>query len=141
MGITNPASIDARDSNDPTTAGDDSGKSSTIAQQDGDEDTSGCFSRGPLSPDSEYDETLAFPDSVTILSMGGDKPILIQRKEAEDDIDSIPAETEIPFTAVYRPSVKFKSIQRKVFIPGVEIHVQITDNERSVTTHLLNPNL
>lgn len=142
MGIANPAeSTDITDTNDTTIIGDDSGKSSTIAHPDGDEDTSGCFSHGPFSPDSEYDETLAFPDSVTILSTGGDQPVLIQRKETEDDIDSIPAETEIPFTAVYRPSIKFKSIQRKVFIPGVEIHVQIIDNERSVTTHLLNPNL
>lgn len=135
MGVTNPGA----DTNDTNDVGDDSGKSSTIQNHD-DEDTSGCFSRGPLSPDSEYDETLEFPDSVTILSMGGDKPILIERKEV-DDIDSIPPETEIPFSAVYRPPVKFKSIQRKVFIPGVEIHVQIIENERSVTTHLLNPNL
>lgn len=37
--------------------------------------------------------------------------------------------------------MKFKSYQRKCFIPGVDINVNIIDNERSVTTHLLNPNL
>ena len=109
-------------------------------KDDEDEMSSGCFSQGP-SPDSEYDETLAFPDSVTILSMGGEHPILVERRE-EDDIDSVAmVEMDIPFISVYKPPVKFKSIQRKVFMPGVDIHVEIIDNERSITTHLLNPNL
>lgn len=133
MGTSNPA----LDGQDDSTIGDSVNASND--QIDNDETTSGCFSNGPLSPDSEYDETLAFPDSVTILSMGGENPILVQRKD--DDADSIVPEHDIPFTAVYRPPVKFKSIQRKVFIPGVEIQVQIIDNERSITTHLLNPNL
>lgn len=105
-----------------------------------DENPSGCFHHhNPLSPDSEYDEDLAFPDSVTILSIGGDNPILVERKD--DDAESLVPETEIPFTTIYKPPIKFKSLQRKVFIPGQEIHVQIIDNERSITTHLLNPNL
>ncbi|XP_026841191.1 phospholipase D2 isoform X1 [Drosophila persimilis] len=100
--------------------------------------------------DSEYDETLGFPDSVTILSNVGDKPVLVQRKETTDDDDeeydddennSVVMRQEIPFTSIYGPSVKFNSFQRKVFIPGREIHVRIVDTERSVTTHLLNPNL
>lgn len=93
----------------------------------------------PLSPDSEYDEELAFPDSVTIVSMGGENPILVERKE--NDAESITVETEIPFLSVYNPPVKFSSYQRKIFIPGVEVLVRITDNERNMTTHLLNPNL
>lgn len=135
MGISNPA----LDNVDLVEQQIDSGKSSTVQQEDETDDTSGCFSRGPMSPDSEYDETLAFPDSVTILSMGGDKPILIERKE--DDGESMIVETDIPFLNVYRSPIKFKSIHRKVFIPGVEIQVHIIENERSITTHLLNPNL
>ncbi|KAH8254743.1 hypothetical protein KR032_012043, partial [Drosophila birchii] len=99
--------------------------------------------------DSEYDETLAFPDSVTILSNVGDKPVLVERKETDDDDEefddeennSVVLRHEIPFVSIYGPSVKFNSFQRKVFIPGREIHVRIVDTERSVTTHLLNPNL
>lgn len=97
--------------------------------------------------DSEYDETLAFPDSVTILSTVGDKPVLVERKETDDDDEEFDDENsvlmrqEIPFTSIYGASVKFNSFQRKVFIPGREIHVRIVDTERSVTTHLLNPNL
>ncbi|EDW33268.1 GL20348 [Drosophila persimilis] len=95
-------------------------------------------------------KTLGFPDSVTILSNVGDKPVLVQRKETTDDDDeeydddennSVVMRQEIPFTSIYGPSVKFNSFQRKVFIPGREIHVRIVDTERSVTTHLLNPNL
>ncbi|XP_037945177.1 phospholipase D2 isoform X2 [Teleopsis dalmanni] len=94
--------------------------------------------------ESEYDETLAFPDSVTILSNVGDKPVLVERKDTdddEDDVDPTGLPTEINFTSIYGPSVKFNSFQRKVFIPGMEIQVRIIDTERSITTHLLNPNL
>lgn len=107
---------------------------------DDDDNPSGCFHHNQTSPDSEYDEDLAFPDSVTILSIGGGNPILVERGK-DDDAESVTPETEIPFATVYKTPVKFKSIQRKVFIPGTEIHVQIIDNERSITTHLLNPNL
>ncbi|XP_002062808.3 phospholipase D2 isoform X1 [Drosophila willistoni] len=98
--------------------------------------------------DSEYDETLEFPDSVTILSNVGDKPVLVERKETDDDDEeyyddenSVVIRQEIPFPSIYGPSVKFNSFQRKVFIPGREIHVRIVDTDRTVTTHLLNPNL
>ncbi|XP_067627358.1 phospholipase D1-like [Eurosta solidaginis] len=98
--------------------------------------------------ESEYDETLAFPDSVTILSNVGERPVLVQRKETDDDDDDYEGASvepgqlsEIPYTSIYGPSMKFNSFQRKVFIPGKEIQVRIIDNERSVTTHLLNPNL
>lgn len=47
----------------------------------------------------------------------------------------------ISFKKVHEPPMKFKSYQRKCFIPGKDINVNIIDNERSVTTHLLNPNL
>lgn len=47
----------------------------------------------------------------------------------------------IPYKSIYNPPLKFRSLQRKVFMPDVEITVRIIDNERSFTTHLLNPNL
>lgn len=109
-----------------------------------DEEHSGCFSHlGATSPDSEYDEELAFPDSVTILSMGGE-PVLVERKTGDEDGDSAHHNnqlTALPFSTIYQKPVKFKALQRKVFIPGTEIHVHIVDNERSITSHLLNPNL
>lgn len=133
-GTSNPALDAVSNSNHVTVRPDAS------ADDDDDDNPSGCFNHiNVTSPDSEYDEDLAFPDSVTILSIGGGNPILVERKD--DDAESVTPETEIPFNTVYQPPVKFKSIQRKVFIPGQEIHVQIIDNERSITTHLLNPNL
>lgn len=114
-----------------------------FANRTTDEEHSGCFSHfGATSPDSEYDEELAFPDSVTILSMGG-QPILVERKPG-DDADSIHNHnqaTVIPFLSIYQQPLKFKALQRKVFIPGTEIHVEIVEYERSITSHLLNPNL
>lgn len=102
-----------------------------------------CLHNETLSPDSEYDEALAFPDSVTILSMGGDNPVLVERdKNDEEDGDSLDAQlNEVPYLNIYKPPVKFTAIQRKVFLPDVEIEVRIVDHERSSTTHLLNPNL
>lgn len=47
----------------------------------------------------------------------------------------------IPFSAIHDLPKNFKSQYRNVFIPGEEVHVDIIDNERSVTTHPLNPNL
>jgi hypothetical protein len=47
----------------------------------------------------------------------------------------------LPFLTIYNEAVKFKSQNRKIFIPGEEMHVKIIDMERSVTTHPLNPNL
>ncbi|XP_073814078.1 phospholipase D isoform X2 [Musca autumnalis] len=97
--------------------------------------------------ESEFDEALNIPDSVTIISTGGDKPVLVERKDCTDDDDYDEDEvvlrklTEIPFTRIYSPGIKFTSFQRRVFMPGTEITVQIIDIERSVTTHLLNPNL
>lgn len=140
---TKPSTKKESNNDDSTNGGYDSGNASTTAphhQHDDDEDVySGCFSHA-MSPDSEYDEALAIPDSVTILSIGGENPILVERKDG--DADSIhPTATEIAFTSVYQRPIKFKSIQRKVFIPGVEIHVQIIETERSITSHLLNPNL
>ncbi|XP_049865149.1 phospholipase D2 isoform X2 [Pectinophora gossypiella] len=81
--------------------------------------------------DSDFDESLAVPESLSVIDA--------------DKIDSREIETvthaTLPFKAIQEPPVKFNSVHRRVFIPGVEIKVKFTENERSVTTHLLNPNL
>ena len=104
------------------------------------EKTSGCFPDTPFSMDSEFDEDLGFPDSVTMLSVG-DNTVLVERKENGDSGDEGDGPKEIPITSLYNQALKFNSVQRRCFIPGVEIHVKITDSERSITTHPLNPNL
>lgn len=50
-------------------------------------------------------------------------------------------ESFIPFSAIHKLPVKFKSFRREVFMQHVEIGVTIVDYERNLTTHLLNPNL
>lgn len=56
-------------------------------------------------------------------------------------INFLSVNRRIPFSVVHNPAVKFNSFHKNIFIPGVDINVQIIHNERSVTTHLLNPNL
>uniref|UniRef100_A0A182J218 Phospholipase n=1 Tax=Anopheles atroparvus TaxID=41427 RepID=A0A182J218_ANOAO len=90
------------------------------------------------SEPEEYDENLDAPDSVTYLSIGGNNPVLVIR---EGDADSVAPASEIPYSYVYNTPVKFDSMRRHIFIPGLEINVEIIDNERSLTSHVLNPNL
>lgn len=112
---------------------------------------SGCFNLDPLSPDSEYDETLDFPDSLTLVSLGDNNPVLVQQVPGHEDLtsgsDSDDASTktqirtynEVPYENIYKPPVKFHSYDRQIFIPATQIHVQITNYERSMTAHLFNP--
>ncbi|XP_058174563.1 phospholipase D2 [Anopheles ziemanni] len=90
------------------------------------------------SEPEEYDENLDAPDSVTYLSIGGNNPVLVIR---EGDADSVSPASEIPYSYVYNTPVKFDSMRRHIFIPGLEINVEIIDYERSLTSHVLNPNL
>lgn len=116
---------------------DDNGTSSTVRMEDIDNtiDTSlACYSLA-----DEYDENLGFSDSITIVSMGAEGPVLVQRKES--DHESIIPDTEIPYPYVHNPPIKFTSMHRSIFIPGLEINVEIIDYERSLTAHILNPNL
>ncbi|KAL5287281.1 Pld family protein [Megaselia abdita] len=133
MGIENPAVIttdcEGKVNDDPNDETDEF-----------EEKRSGCFPESPFSIlESEFDEDLAFPDSVTILSDGGNNPVLVQRKE--DFSDESESTGDIPITSLYNASLKFNSVQRRCFIPGVEILVKIVDTERSITSHPLNPNL
>lgn len=77
----------------------------------------------PISPDSDFDE-LPVPQ-VDVL------PTDVTDRTA----------TVIQFSVIYEPPLSFKAQKRRVFIPGQDISVRITDYERSVTTHFLNPNL
>ncbi|XP_058053847.1 phospholipase D2 [Anopheles bellator] len=95
-----------------------------------------CYSL--RSEPEEYDDNLDAPDSVTYLSIGGQNPVLVMR---EGDADSVAPASEIPYNYVYNPPIKFDSMRRHIFIPGLEINVEIIDNERSLTSHVLNPNL
>ncbi|XP_063823653.1 phospholipase D1 [Ostrinia nubilalis] len=96
----------------------------------------GLFQRmDSLSPgmDSDFDESLAVPDSLSVIDV--DKT---DNKETGDDGEIA---TSVPFKQIHETPMKFNAVHRKVFIPGVEIRVKFVENERSVTTHLLNPNL
>ncbi|XP_011059834.1 PREDICTED: phospholipase D2 isoform X1 [Acromyrmex echinatior] len=93
-----------------------------------------------MSQDSEYDDTLEVPDSLEITIDENGETIRIHKEDTEC-IDNKETPDVIPFTVIHNTSTKFKSQTRNVFIPGKEVHVKIIDNERSVTTHPLNPNL
>ncbi|KAJ0179151.1 hypothetical protein K1T71_004863 [Dendrolimus kikuchii] len=84
--------------------------------------------------DSDFDESLAVPESLSVIDLN-----TICTKEELDAGGSDAC--AVPFKAIHEPCIKFNSVHRKVFIPGVEIKVRFIENERSVTTHLLNPNL
>ncbi|KAK9512055.1 hypothetical protein O3M35_000566 [Rhynocoris fuscipes] len=84
---------------------------------------------GPSSLESEYDDYLALSD----VEVGSPQLEHVERI-------SEPLRYH-PFIKVHKAPVKFKSAQRNIFIPNQEICVSFTSYERSVTTHLLNPNL
>ncbi|XP_043512604.1 phospholipase D2 isoform X3 [Frieseomelitta varia] len=81
--------------------------------------------------DPEYDDALGVPDSLNEN----------ENISSSEDIDNKDCLGLIPFSAIHDLPKNFKSQYRNVFIPGEEVHVNIVDNERSVTTHPLNPNL
>ncbi|XP_054268857.1 phospholipase D1-like [Macrosteles quadrilineatus] len=93
---------------------------------------------GPPSLDSEYDEYLAIPD----IDDDGTPYTVTDGLGGKCDLDDIPLGSRaLPFKNVHLPPIKFKSPHRRIFISNEEIELQFTDYERSVTTHLLNPNL
>lgn len=87
----------------------------------------------PASPDSEFD-VLSPVDHVDIGEIDGQNT----EEPKENDVFGDPV---VPFSTIHNPPVKFKSPHRKVFIQNQNIYVKILEYERSVTTHLLNPNL
>jgi phospholipase D1/2 len=127
-GVSNPA-LNNNDSNADT--------ASTVAAN------SGCFQF--IDADNEYDDGLALPDSITIVSSAEDDPRHIMPKDELDYASNSVAPGsgggEIPYSYVHNPPIKFNAIDRKIFIPSEEIHVEIIDYERTVLDHILNPNL
>ncbi|KAI4479700.1 hypothetical protein M0804_010750 [Polistes exclamans] len=91
-----------------------------------------------MSHDSEFDDALGVPDlDLTINENGETINILIN----EENIDERECTGVIPFSAIHNIPIKLKKQCKDIFIPCEEIYVRIVDNERSVTTHPLNPNL
>ncbi|KAG7199959.1 hypothetical protein KM043_014388 [Ampulex compressa] len=99
-----------------------------------------CGLQQTISQDSEYDDALGVPDSLEITINENGEPVDIQKCESEQT-DNREHLGTIPFSVVHDCPRKFKRQNRNVFIPGEEVYVKIIDNERSVTTHPLNPNL
>ncbi|XP_034255321.1 phospholipase D1 isoform X2 [Thrips palmi] len=93
--------------------------------------------KGEGDGDSDYDEDLAIPEESLMTSPDGGEVTVT----ASDGVDTSSSLQALPFQSLYDTPLKFKSPQRMVFIPGKEIAVDIINNERTVTTHLLNPNL
>ncbi|KRT80724.1 hypothetical protein AMK59_5301, partial [Oryctes borbonicus] len=83
--------------------------------------------------DTDFDDNLGVPDSLTVLDIQGSQIVL-----NTDDVEG-PTPGRTPFSAVYQPPVKFKSFHRDIFISGSPIDVTIVDYEISHATHLLNP--
>lgn len=97
-----------------------------------------CFELiDPGSLEAEYDETLGIEglDEVTVVTVGGEE-VIIKKTNAEGQ-----QVTEIPYASIFQTPQKFNLKQRRLYLYGVEITVDISDYERSVTHHLLNPNL
>uniref|UniRef100_A0A146LLZ0 Phospholipase n=2 Tax=Lygus hesperus TaxID=30085 RepID=A0A146LLZ0_LYGHE len=78
----------------------------------------------------EYDEYLALSDVEYDSTL---RPAL-----SWDPLEQIKS---LPYHFIYNECVPFKAPQRQIFIPGQEIEVSISSYDRSVTTHLMNPNL
>lgn len=90
-----------------------------------------------FSPDSEFDETLGIEglDEVTVVTISGEEVVI---KRTHDDSQAL---SEIPHNTIFSTPEKFKKKQRKLYLPNAGISVEITDFDRNVTYHLLNPNL
>lgn len=121
------------------------GQSTTIANED--------LTDATLSPD-EFDETLAFPDEASSTGRYRRKKTgtKLNVNNVDDDDDSstssddendrpavVKSINELPYNYIHSAPVKFHSFDRKIFIPGSQIHPKIIDFERSMTAHLFNP--
>ncbi|XP_047111364.1 phospholipase D1 isoform X1 [Schistocerca piceifrons] len=92
----------------------------------------------PTSQDSDFDEFLAIGIENISSADAADGPASMDSKT---ETNSPYGAKGLPFNVVHSPPVSFKALHRHLFIPHVEIKVKIIDVERSVTTHILNPNL
>ncbi|KAL3266697.1 hypothetical protein HHI36_010859 [Cryptolaemus montrouzieri] len=89
------------------------------------------------SDDGEFDDELALPDPISIIDIG-DGPVAVAT--SDDEMEAF-GKHGCSFSTIHKSPVKFSSFKREVFIPGEDIQATITDCERNLTTHLLNPNL
>jgi hypothetical protein len=78
------------------------------------DDKSDCF-QFIDSADNEYDEGLALPDSITIISSAEDDPRRILQKEEVDSSHCVVPTGEIPYTYVHNPPVS-SILKKKLFI-------------------------
>ncbi|CAG9854578.1 unnamed protein product [Phyllotreta striolata] len=101
-----------------------------------DEDIANRPSLGSLGSDADYDDELGVPGSIKLVDIG-DGPVAIEH--SDDELEEEHIETlDFNTTLNYK---RFSSFHRNVFIPGLDVTVSITDYERNLTSHMLNPNL
>ncbi|XP_018573262.1 phospholipase D2 isoform X1 [Anoplophora glabripennis] len=113
---------------------------STIISMDNDEENGEInelsLTRPSLGSDGDYDDELGVPETIKLVDMG-DGPVAIVNSDEELENEQIDG---LPYNCIHNYK-KFKSYHRNVFIPGIDINATITDYERNLTTHMLNPNL
>uniref|UniRef100_A0A1Y1KD91 PX domain-containing protein n=1 Tax=Photinus pyralis TaxID=7054 RepID=A0A1Y1KD91_PHOPY len=96
------------------------------------------LSRSTTLSDDDFDDKLDVPPVLlTMISVEG-KPVLVEDDENDYKTDLVDA---IPFSTIFTSSGKFKSYQRKIFVPGLDVTVAIEQSDRNLTSHFLNPNL
>ncbi|KAJ8679652.1 hypothetical protein QAD02_015439 [Eretmocerus hayati] len=100
--------------------------------------TANIAEESALSHDSEYDDALAVPDSLSVTLNENGEPISLE--DGNEELHQ-KCNGALPFSTIHIEAIRFKSPSRRIFIPGEDIHVKIIDIERSITTHPLNPNL
>ncbi|XP_074037615.1 phospholipase D [Leptinotarsa decemlineata] len=94
------------------------------------------MTRPSLGSDGDYDDELGIPESIKVVDMG-DGPVAIENSDEELENDQVDG---LSYSTIHNYK-KFTSYNRDVFIPGVDITAAITDYERNLTSHMLNPNL
>ncbi|CAG9767038.1 unnamed protein product [Ceutorhynchus assimilis] len=93
--------------------------------------------RTSIGSDADYDDELGIPESIKIVDIG-DGPVAIENSDAE--LEDETNEGGIPFNKLHN-YFKFNSVNRNCFVPSEDIVITLTDYERELTTHMINPNL
>ncbi|KAJ8953089.1 hypothetical protein NQ318_013431 [Aromia moschata] len=105
-------------------------------EEDNPEANQFSLTRPSLGSDGDYDDELGVPESIKLVDMG-DGPVAIVNSDEELESEYTDG---VPYNTIHNYK-KFNSYHRDVFIPGVDIIATITDYERNLTSHMLNPNL
>ncbi|KAF7268635.1 hypothetical protein GWI33_018263 [Rhynchophorus ferrugineus] len=93
--------------------------------------------RVSIGSDGDYDDKLGVPESIKIVDVG-DGPVAIEN--SDDELQDDEFEGGLPFSRVH-DYVKFNSLNRNAYVLGEDVVVTLTDYERHITTHMINPNL